>query len=302
MFDKLAEILHLAYRQKWAVEQAFDTIKNLFNGGFSLRRIAAGLLAAAELMGMVIFDTPVTPRGPALDLSGYELVFEDEFNGDALNTEYWHARANGERRGGYNADSQITVKDGNLILKGSYLTDGEYGEGWYAGMVALNKKYNKGYFEIRCKVNDSPDFWSAFWIQADHPYNHELSKGGVGGAELDIFESGVSGSLFPRYSVSQTIHCNGVDDDVENIDSRILGDFKGNNITEEYNTYGLKWTEDEYIFYINGVETTRSSFGLGVSQEEEEVIVSLELPGDISLDHGTSTEFTVDYVKIWQTK
>ena len=54
-----------------------------------------------------------------------------------------------------------------------------------------------------------------------------------------------------RNSVTQTIHCNGWDDDVENIDSRTLGKFKvGNDIYNEYNTYGLEWTEDEYIFYI----------------------------------------------------
>ena len=66
------------------------------------------------------------------------------------------------------------------------LTDGAYGAGWYAAAISLFETYNRGYFEIRCKCNDGGEFWSAFWIQADHPYDHELSKGGVGGAELDI--------------------------------------------------------------------------------------------------------------------
>ena len=53
---------------------------------------------------------------------------------------------------------------------------------------------------------------------------------------------------------------------IENIDSRNLGKFKGKNIHEEYNTYGLEWTDSEYIFYVNGVETRRTSFSKGVSQ------------------------------------
>ena len=48
--------------------------------------------------------------------------------------------------------------------------------------------YCKGYFEIRCKVNAGSGYWSAFWLQADSPYTASVSKGGVGGAEIDIFE------------------------------------------------------------------------------------------------------------------
>lgn len=107
--------------------------------------------------------------------------------------------------------------------------------------------------------------------------------------------------LSSRNSVTQTIHCNGWDDDVENIDSRTLGKFKvGNDIYNEYNTYGLEWTEDEYIFYINGVESARSSFGNGVSTIPEEVIVSLELPGSADFEKDYSTQMVIDYVKIYQ--
>ena len=191
-------------------------------------------------------------------------------------------------------------------MTGDYQTDGTYGEGWYTGMIKLRKRYCKGYFEIRCKVNEGDGFWSAFWIQADSPYTASVSKGGVGGAEIDIFESISVPNLFSRNSVTQTIHCAGVDGVQEGFQSRILGEFKGKNIYEEYNTYGLEWTDNEYIFYINGVETARSSFGNGVSQVDEEVIVSLEIPEIAELagfdKDGFKTEFIVDYVKIYQKK
>ena len=168
----------------------------------------------------------------------------------------------------------------------------------------FKERYKKGYFEIRCIVNDEPEFWSAFWIQADAPYDSAVSKGGVGGAEIDIFESSNTANKMDKNSVSHAIHCAGVDGVKEDFQSMSLGCFYGNNIYEEYNTYGLEWTDTEYIFYINGVETRRSSFGNGVSDVEEDVIVSLEIPSEERLNtlekDGFKAEFIIDYVKIYQ--
>lgn len=297
-----------AYRQEVAAEQLFDLLKNFAAGGeHTMQRFLAILLSVLECLGCMIFDTPVTPRGQALDLSDYHIVFEDEFDGDSLDTDAWFTRGNGSRRSGYNAASQVAVKDGNLVITGEYrdAESGEYGEGWYVGAVALNELYCKGYYEIRCKCNKGTDFWSAFWIQGSTPYDHELSNGGINSAEIDIFEAMSAGDyILPsnNSSVTSTIHCNGVDDDVENIDSCCLGCFKvDNDIYEEYNTYGLEWTDDEYIFYINGVESARSTFGKGVCQSPEQVIVSLEIPGnEIGFEKDYTTQFIVDYVKIYQ--
>ncbi len=301
MWEKIIELLHLSIREVWAVEKFFEYFGSLFTT-ISPKKIISTVVAMAEIVSMLIFGTPLTPRGQELDLTGYNLVVYDEFEGDSLNTDLWFVRGNGPRRCGYNADSQVSVKDGNLVITGEYLTDGEYGEGWYTAAIALKEKYKQGYFEIKCICNDSDGYWSAFWIQADSPYTASISKGGVGGAELDIFESDCYAD--GKYCVTNTIHCAGVDGVQEGFQSALLGKFKGNNITKEYNTYGLEWTEDEYIFYINGVETVRSSFGNGVSQVPEQVLVSLEIPDEGELDgfdkSTFKTEFIVDYVKVYQ--
>lgn len=299
----LTEVLNLAPRQMWGFEQLVAILKDLFSS-FSMQKLGAYFMAMIELLGLVILDTPTTPRGEELDLTGYSLVFEDEFEGDSLDTDAWRYRGNGSWRGGYSHESQVSVKDGNLIINAQYLTDGVYGEGWYSGRVSLKEKYCKGYFEIRCKANAGSGFWSAFWIQADHPYEAEYSKGGVGGCEIDIFEAMNWDETIGKDSVTQTVHCAGVDGVQEGFQSYNLGAFYGNNIYEEYNTYGLEWTDEEYIFYVNGVETRRTSFGNGVSEVLEEVIVSLETP-DASklegLDKETyNTEYVIDYVRIYQ--
>ncbi len=301
MFDWLYKTVGLAYREAWAVVQIFENIKEMWTG-FSIKGFFAGFMAVIELFGMLLFGAPTTPRGQELNLDGYSLVMYDEFEGNSLNTDIWKYRGSGSRRNGFNAESQVTVKDGTMTITGEYLTDGEYGEGWYAGMISLREKYTRGYFEIRCICNKDTAFWSAFWIQADHPYEAEYSKGGVGGAEIDIFEAMSYDDPIPN-AVTSTIHCAGVDGVQEGFQSANLGTFKANNIYEEFNTYGLEWTEDEYIFYINGVETTRSSFGNGTSEVPEEVIISLEIPSEglERFDKETyKTEFIVDYVKIYQ--
>ena len=59
-------------------------------------------------------------------------------------------------------------------------------------------------------------------------------------------------------------------------------------------------------FYINGVETFRTSFG-GVSQNEEYLILSVEMKGENGVPEyrdasGEEAEFIVDYVKAYQYK
>lgn len=306
------DFLNLAYRQEVALKYIGELFKNFFTDSNTVtffKRLFSMLLATIECLGCIIFDTPVTPHGQQLDLSDYSIVLDEEFNGDSLNTDIWEYRANGSRRNGFNSPNQVKVEDGNLVITAEYRKDGEYGEGWYAGMINLKQLYCKGYFEIRCKCNKDKGFWSAFWIQGAtiSPYDHYLSKGGVDSCEIDIFEAMSADKFFKshRNAVTSTVHCNGVDDDIENIDSRCLGDFKvGRDIYDEYNTYGLEWTDDEYIFYINGVESGRTSFGNGVCQNPEQVIVSLEIPAD-GLDKFSEdykSQYIVDYVKIYEKK
>lgn len=296
----LSEKLGLVFREQWALENLFNGIKNLFKSR-SLKGFIATVVVIAEMAGMLLFGYPTTPNGEPLDLTGYELVFYDDFEGTELNMDKWTYRRVGADGGGFDSPGQISVSDGNMILTGEYLENGEYGAGWYGADVKVKDRYKQGYFEIRCICNSGGEYWSAFWIQASHPYEAEYSKGGIGGAEIDIMESPNFGDGKSHDSIVSTIHCAGVGGEPEGFQSCNLGKFYGNDIYNTYNTYGLKWTEDEYIFYINGVETTRSSFGDGVSQVPEDIVVSLCMPSEITHDKDFKTQMVVDYVKIYQT-
>ncbi len=304
MFEQLFEYLHFAYRQRAAFLAAVDTLKEIMSAKIPFTKIGAAFLAVVELFSAAFWDTPRTPRGPALDLIGYELVFEDEFEGDALDTDTWCSHMSG-------SEEQITVRDGVMVIRGEYKTEGARGEGWYGADIGLNQLYCKGYYEIRCKVfanTSRKDLWSAFWITSDDDrsvYDADISKGGVGGCEIDIYEAFSDNSRNLDYPVGITpaLWCNGVDDDDEKLDGVNFGQWYSNDPVNEYNTYGLLWTDEYYIWYINGVECFRINYGSGPSQVPEQVRVSLCLPGNTENMTRTKDQpgdYTVDYVRIYQ--
>ena len=249
--------------------------------------------------------------GDDLNLDGYELVFYDEFDGDSLDTSVWEHRGVGpvpchgdtlnevKYKGYFNHPDQVSVEDGCLFIEGEYTTN-EYGEGWYSDSIRLKDRYTYGYFEIKCIPNDSEYFWSAFWLQSDHSYEHDVSQGGTYGAELDVFETYKEHTYKTKNFISSTIHCNGSDEFVDRVDSHRAAKTYIKDLRSEFTTFGMMWTEEEYVFYVNGVETGRTSFANGTSRVAEEVIVSLCAPDQIDLDEGTTTRFVVDYVKIYQ--
>ena len=196
---------------------------------------------------------PAIAEPAPLDLTGYTLYVYDEFDGDSLNRELWGDVHVGPRGPCFFSPSQISVKNGNLVFTSEYLTNGEYGEGWYTARLRLIKEYVRGYFEIRCKCNEYShayqDFWSSLWLQSVHS-NAQDSNGGIGGAEIDIMEA-YHWEAEQWGSVTSNIWCNGADDlpDYEHLE---VGRFFVDNLYTEYHTFGLKWTQTEYIFYIDG--------------------------------------------------
>ena len=194
----------------------------------------------------------------------------------------------------------MRVENGNLIMTAEYASK-EYGDGWYSGMIRTVDEFKYGYYEIRCIPNYSECFWSAFWMTIDGCYDHYISQGGLYAAEIDIFETYKIHTLSTKNYITSSIHCNGSDEDIENIDShRVVKAYVPNLRDGRYTTFGLLWTEKEYVFYVNGKETGRTSFGLGTSMVPEYVVVSLEIPNEISLSRDTTTEYIVDYVRIYQ--
>ncbi len=270
------------------------------------------------------------PKGKTIDLSQFTLVWSDEFNGDSLDMtkwgyEWWVT----ERKGGYWHEDMVSVRDGDLVISAQYfdhplenryyekwheqINFKEYKAGWYTGLITSRDKYEQcyGYYEVRCILPAATGMWSAFWMMNEGVFNVDGS--GKDGTEVDVFESfSYKDHWWGNDCITTGIHYDGYGDD-EKGDS-IGKVFIANDPYTEYNTYGVEWSPDEYIFYINGVETGRISTG-GVSQNPEYLLLSCEFAGANGVQssdrHGTGeisktpdsnwpAEFKVDYVRCYQ--
>lgn len=256
-------------------------------------------------------DIPCYPMGQKVDMSKFTITFEEEFEGE-LDRSIWsghyqYGNKTVSRKGSYWNQYLAQTKDGNLVIPVVYLEEGMGGEGagWYSAGIdtdsdapnGFSQKF--GYFECRCILPKGADIWSAFWLMNSGVFNEDGS--GRDGTEIDIFESDCYGD-FMENSVTSNLHFDSYNEMHQKHGAKKF--LTGNNPYEEYNTYGLEWNENEYIFYINGVETFRTSFG-GVSQNEEYVILSVEMKGEDGVPEyrdasGEPAEFIVDYVRVYQ--
>lgn len=266
-----------------------------------------GYGAAAAQFFFVPFRRPHPPQGKKLDLARFQLTFEDQFEGNVLDPAKWKSHGEDVRRGGYWDGSQAAVRDGKLIIRTEY-HDGKYGPGWYhAGLDTkglFEQKY--GYFEARCKLPRGQGLWSAFWMMCEGV--EQETGNGKSGAEIDIFES-------PYYARRQNglVTCNLHYDGYGRAHrTKNAGIIRVDNPYETFHDYGVEWNEREYIFYIDGVESCRTSFGQP-SQTPEFLILSTEVDGqngrpfrgwsgDIrkNPEEIWPSDFVVEYVRAYQ--
>ena len=264
---------------------------------------------------IMMFTAGSFPRVP--HEKDFALVWSDEFNGDSLDTTKWEGHNCGRdavvRRGSYWSTDMAVVQDGKLHIQTKYLPDGLSGNGkpgWYTCGIDTNGLYGQtfGYFEVRCILPKGCGMWSAFWMLSNGM--GQVGNGGEDGAEIDIFESPFFGDKFSR-RVSSNIHIDGYGADLKS--SHVCEPYLLlNDPYEKFNTYGLEWNENEYIFYVNGIETGRSSFG-GTAKVPEYLILSVEVGGadavpgeswagaDITTGE-EPTDFVIDYVRAYQYK
>lgn len=262
----------------------------------------------------VALDIPCYPMGQKVDMDKFVLTFSDDFDAEldrsVWSGHYQYGNTTEARKGSYWNQNLASTKDGNLVIPIVYLEDGMGGKGagWYTAGIdtdsdapnGFSQKY--GYFECRCILPKGADIWSAFWLMNDGVYNPDGN--GMDGTEIDIFESDCYGD-FIENAITSNLHFDGYGDAHQKHGATKF--LLKNNPYEEFNTYGLEWNEDEYIFYINGVETFRTDYG-GVSQNEEYLILSVEMKGENGIPSerenlpAEGAEFIVDYVRVYQYK
>jgi beta-glucanase (GH16 family) len=228
---------------------------------------------------------PQTPEA-----MGYELLWQDDFDGNALDPKKWEVRGVGPRALGFVSPEAVTVGDGYLKLH-ALKKDGRI----LLGAVGTQNRFmtRYGYFECRAQLQKSSGIWAAFWIQST-----EISKGedpAIYGAEIDIMEffkklgaDIVSHNVHWAYGPhQQTTH---------GMQSYLKG------VSDGFHTFALEWTPKKYVFFVDGYRFYEVT--TGISNIEEYLILSMEIPSEAREIKDTvfPDAFVVDYVRVYKKK
>jgi len=253
----------------------------------------------------------------------WKLVWHDEFDGTELDRTKWDFRLHllqtrcehfvgeegvyldGEsrlhfklvRKGDNFYSSQIQTGSNYLDRPGKTFytdADGETDLHWpIAKFVEPKFLHRYGYYEARCLTQQHAGWWSAFWLQSPTiGCSPDPRRAGV---EVDVMEC-----FTPEANeVRHNNHWSGYGEDHQH-----CGSGPRTVDTKEWHTYGLDWTPERYVYYIDGKESWRVEDP--VSQTDAFILFSIECgtyrrngkPNPLLFD-AEGDEFVVDYVRVY---
>jgi beta-glucanase (GH16 family)/regulation of enolase protein 1 (concanavalin A-like superfamily) len=239
--------------------------------------------------------------------AGWNLAWNDEFEGSTLDTTKWRHWLPGARRDAVNSPSSVAVADGALTIS-TYTSGGTH----YTGMISTQDTYpyTYGYIEARIDYDSSPGMWSAFWMQSPTMGN-PIGSPNSAGTEIDICEHRSINSAGTNIDglVVGNIHWDGY-----GAAHRSTGYTSPNlGLGTGYHIYGMEWTPTQQKFYINGVlrwTLNNNITNSPVSQRSEFIILSSEVDNGSwagavpAAGYGTlatsTTKMKVDYVRVYR--
>ncbi len=249
---------------------------------------------------------PPPPSGgsAALPPAGYRLVWQDEFDGTALDTTKWMA-VDGPRRDAENTPDAVSVGGGLLTVTTS-TESGHHETGFLQTDGRFEATY--GYFEARIRFSDAPGEWCAFWLQS--PTNGDpMGDPAHAGVEIDVVEHRVTdqGGWQLGDFVALNLNWDGYGSDRKN--AQLVTKIAGNApVQGQWHTYGVLWTGAGYTFYVDAVAIWNITEA--VSQRSESVRLTCEVqdaswagyvpPGGYGPRGTSTTGMQVDWVRVWQ--
>ncbi len=234
----------------------------------------------------------------------FELAWQDDFNGNQLDTALWYHRDSGVRHDGFNDTTAASV-DGNGTLVIKVYSDTMNGViKHHTGMIATKKEFKYGKFEVKAAFTNQSGSWSAFWLQSSTMGN-PVGNPQEAGMEIDVVET-----LPNDGRAHQNLHWDGYGTDHKSA-GFITGDLGINS--GAFHIFTLEWTPEYYKFYVDGKLTW--TFKNPVSNKQEYIILSSEvknyaanswagpiLPGGFGSAENSKTIMKADYVKWYRLK
>jgi beta-glucanase (GH16 family) len=245
--------------------------------------------------------------------SGWNLVFNDEFNGSKdsmwqsdycagdLGFPSYYTTAN------YSFDNSsihlITKKENGLSAPYGFVTK-YYSSALLSTDACTNdtipailpngETWKYGYFEIRCKNPKSQLMWPAFWLIGERNSHSAWN-------EIDVFEFGVGDGLVMtnHYGYGGRFISRGI--------ATWLYSLPGQTFGDTWVTYGMKWEPDRIIWYINNVpvrvQTDQDSVLIPNSAMHLVASTGLSfgnIGSDLNLPLVLPNDMQIDYIRVYQ--
>ena len=260
---------------------------------------------------LFLWIVTATAMNGILSAQDWELVWEDEFNGLALNTDKWTAMTGdgteygipgwGNNELQYYRAENVNVSGGYLVITAKRESFG--GKGYTSGRIRTLGKGDWTYarVEFRAKMPLGQGLWAAIWMLP----SEEVYGGWAASGEIDIVEClGHEPS-----TVHGTLHYGGESPD--NTSSGASYTTDGWSFANEFHNFALEWEEGEMRWYVDGnlyqTQTSwRSSGGPYPAPFDQDfhLLVNLAVGGNWPGDPNASTQFpqelSLDYIRVYQ--
>jgi beta-glucanase (GH16 family) len=252
--------------------------------------------------------TPLPIRPSAEE--GWELVWSDEFEGEAIDPANWTydiggwGWGNGEAQYYTDRPENARVENGLLVIEAR---QERYEDKYYTSARLLTQglqAFQYGRIEARIKVPEGAGVWPAFWMLGndfDRNPNEPLDSNWPDVGEIDIMEHlGREPDL-----VMGTVHGPGY----AGAGGLTRWNRQEYDIADEFHTYAIEWDESGITWFYDGepyftVTPDVLSGREWVFDKEFFVLLNLALGGQFAGTIGLDTKFPsnlyVDYVRVYQ--
>jgi beta-glucanase (GH16 family) len=299
-----------------APEYAVNAEVSIHSAG-SPKRILVDAIELAEAPAYRMVEptvwSPIDYPPPA---PGYQLVFNDEFQGTALNRRKWHTRMiyaggtldhlSGETQ--RYRDTHV-VSGGILKLPAKMEADGSV----TSAMIRSEWTGRYGYFEARVRMPKGIGVFPAFWLNPDVGTDGVLSWP----PEIDMFEFVNNGKEDTANMLHSGIVCRNPAYPVTLISAQPTWNEQYGywrapfDLTDSFHTIGYEWTPGLARLFVDGRHIYARKCPWvrddGAPGPNAHVILNFALGGSWAGRHGVDTtalnsSFDVAFVRVWQKK
>ena len=209
--------------------------------------------------GVTVYDNQEVTAGGSLNL-----VWSDEFDGDALELNTWFIQTGDgtafDLPAGWGNNELQYYQAGNVTVAGGVLRieareESVSGYGYTSARITTQDlvAFRYGRIEARMKLPGGQGIWPAFWmLSQDSRYGGWPNAG-----EIDIMEA-INLDVLGKNAVFGTIHYGGIADFPNNWfftgnNTTVGSEADGDLPTDVFHNYAIEWDADEIRWYVDDV-------------------------------------------------